>query len=313
MSLFHEKSGRFSAEKTVAFMAAVLPVLWLCADAALDRLGARPVNAAIHFTGLFAVRFLLLSLAVTPARRLFDWPKLVLARRCLGVAAFSYAALHLGLYVLDQGGNLYVVGREIVLRVYLAIGAVGLLLLLALAVTSCDSVIRRMGGKRWLALHQLVYLIAPLAILHFLIQSKLDVTEAVLMGGLLMLLAFYRLAHRFFPPLDPARALVAGLAAGACTALLEVGWYAGTTGIDPRLVWEANFTPSLGISPAWWVTGTGLAVAAAAAVWQRVKPSRKARGPGNSARKGAEGKATLDKPAQQKSAKDKARLGVGAT
>ena len=303
MSLFHEKSGRFSAEKTVAFMAAVLPVLWLCADAALDRLGARPVNAAIHFTGLFAVRFLLLSLAVTPARRLFDWPKLVLARRCLGVAAFSYAALHLGLYVLDQGGNLYVVGREIVLRVYLAIGAVGLLLLLALAVTSCDSVIRRMGGKRWLALHQLVYLI----------QSKLDVTEAVLMGGLLMLLAFYRLAHRFFPPLDPARALVAGLAAGACTALLEVGWYAGTTGIDPRLVWEANFTPSLGISPAWWVTGTGLAVAAAAAVWQRVKPSRKARGPGNSARKGAEGKATLDKPAQQKSAKDKARLGVGAT
>lgn len=276
MNLFREKNGRFSPEKTVAFVAAVIPVLWLCADAALDRLGARPVNAAIHFTGLFAVRFLLLSLAVTPARRLFDWPKLVLARRCLGVAAFSYAALHLGLYVLDQGGNLVVVGREIALRFYLAIGAVGLVLLLALAATSFDSVIRRMGGKRWLALHRLVYLIAPIAILHFLIQAKLDVTEAVLMGGLLFLLALYRLANRFWPPLSPSRALVAALLASGLTAGLEVGWYAVATGIDPRLVWEANFTPSLGISPALWVGGTGLLVAALSAVWPRLKPRGKA-------------------------------------
>lgn len=276
MNLFHEKSGNFSPEKTIAFVAAMIPVIWLCVDAALDRLGARPVNAAIHFTGLFAVRFLLLSLAVTPARRLFDWPKLVLARRCLGVAAFCYAALHLGLYVLDQGGNLIVVGREIALRFYLAIGAVGVVLLLALAATSFDSVIRRMGGRRWLALHRLVYLIAPLAILHFLIQSKLDATQAVLMGGLLILLVLYRLAHRFWPPLSPLRALLAGLAACALTAGLEVGWYAGTTGINPRLVWEANFTPSLGISPALWVGATGIAVALASALWLRLKPSRKA-------------------------------------
>lgn len=284
MNLFREKNGRFSPEKTVAFVAAVIPVLWLCADAALDRLGARPVNAAIHFTGLFAVRFLLLSLAVTPARRLFDWPKLVLARRCLGVAAFCYAALHLGLYVLDQGGNLVVVGREIALRFYLAIGALGLVLLLALAATSFDSVIRRMGGKRWLALHRLVYLIAPIAILHFLIQSKLDVTEAVLMGGLLILLALYRLANRFWPPLSPIRALVAALLACGLTAGLEVGWYAAATGIDPLLVWEANFTPSLGISPALWVGGTGLLVALLAALWSRLRP--RGRAPVQKARKG---------------------------
>lgn len=284
MNLFREKNGRFSPEKTVAFVAAVIPVLWLCADAALDRLGARPVNAAIHFTGLFAVRFLLLSLAVTPARRLFDWPKLVLARRCLGVAAFCYAALHLGLYVLDQGGNLVVVGREIALRFYLAIGAVGLVLLLALAATSFDSVIRRMGGKRWLVLHRLVYLIAPIAILHFLIQSKLDVTEAVLMGGLLILLALYRLANRFWPPLSPIRALVAALLACGLTAGLEVGWYAAATGIDPLLVWEANFTPALGISPALWVGGTGLLVALLAALWPRLRPGGRA--PVQKARKG---------------------------
>lgn len=286
MNLFHEKSGRFSPEKTVAFIAVLLPVLWLCADAALDRLGARPVNAAIHFTGLFAVRFLLLSLAATPARRLFDWPKLVLARRCLGVAAFCYAALHLGLYVLDQGGNLIVVGREIALRFYLAIGAVGVVLLLVLAATSFDSVIRRMGGRRWLALHRLVYLIAPLAILHFLIQSKLDATEAVLMGGLLILLTLYRLVNRFWPPLSPLRALAAGLLAGGLTAGLEVAWYAGTTGINPRLVWDANFAPALGISPALWVGGTGIAVAAASAVWLRVKPSRKAPPQGKAPTKG---------------------------
>ncbi|WP_245504775.1 sulfite oxidase heme-binding subunit YedZ [Aquabacter spiritensis] len=258
----------------MAFLAAILPVLWLAVDAAMGNLGARPLMAAIHFTGLFAVRFLLLSLAVTPVRRLFDWPKLVLARRCLGVAAFGYAALHLALYVADQGFNLATVGREIVLRFYLAIGAIALVFLLILASTSFDRVIRRMGGRRWLLLHRSVYLVAPLALAHFLIQSKLDVTEPIMMMGFLILLFGYRLVQRVRVELTAAVAGGLALIAGLLTALGEIAWYGLATGVDPWLVAEANLTPGLGISPALWVAGSGLGVAGAAAVWRRLRPPR---------------------------------------
>jgi len=280
MPLFRENSGKFSPEKTVALIATVLPVLWLAGRALAGDLGGRPVAAALHFTGLWAVRFLLLSLAVTPVRRAFQWPKLVLARRTLGLAVLGYALLHLGLYVMDQGWNITAAAREIAVRFYLTIGALAVVLLLALGATSFDSVIRRMGGRRWNRLHMSVYAIAVLAIVHFLIQSKLDVTEAVLMGGLLIYLLAYRVTHHVTNKVGPAR--LAGLAvlAALLTGLGEIAWYAAMTGIDPWRVAEANFDPSLGISPAAWVLASGLAFAVS--VWARnrfmpkVKPAGKA-------------------------------------
>lgn len=267
MPLFHEKSGKFSAEKTVALIATVLPVLWLAGRALAGDLGGRPVAAALHFTGLWAVRFLLLSLAVTPMRRAFQWPKLVLVRRTLGLAALAYAVLHLGLFVMDQGWNVSAAAREIVLRFYLTLGAVAVALLLALGATSFDSIIRRMGGRRWNRLHASVYAIAVLAIVHFLIQSKLDVSEAVLMGGLLIYLLAYRVAHHLTNAVGPTR--LAGLAvlSAVLTGLGEVGWYAAATGIDPWLVASANFDPAAGVSPAAWVLSIGLLFALT--VWGR--------------------------------------------
>lgn len=275
MSLFYERSGKFSPEKTLALVGSVLPAVALAAWAIGGDLGGRPVSAAIHFTGLWAIRLLFISLAVTPARRVFHWPKLVLARRILGVAAMAYAALHLVLFVMDQGWNIQAAAREIVLRFYLTIGAVAVALLLALGGTSFDQVIRRMGAKRWNALHASVYGIAILASIHFFIQSKLDVTEAVMMSGLLIWLFGYRIWHRQTNAVGPRDLLGLALIVGVLTALVEMAWYGALTGISPWVVGQANFQPSLGISPAGYVLAAGLAVAAAAWVRLHLLPPAK--------------------------------------
>lgn len=277
MPLFRERSGKFSPEKTVALLATLAPVLWLGALALENQLGGRPVTEAIHFTGLWAVRFLLLSLAVTPLRRIFHWPKLVLARRTLGLAAFFYAAFHLALFAVDQG-SVVTAAREIALRAYLTVGAVVVAVLLVLAATSFDGAIRRLGAHRWNALHATVYAAAPLAVLHFLIQSKLEVSEAVLMGGLLIFLMAYRIAHRLAG--NVGLGLLAGLV--ALTAILtgagEMGWYAVATRVNPQRVFWANFDVALRISPALWVLMLGAGLWGAAAMRQLVFPPRKAKG-----------------------------------
>ncbi len=275
MSLFHERSGAFSAEKTLALVGSVLPAVALAAWAIGGDLGGRPVSAAIHFTGLWAIRLLFISLAVTPVRRIFHWPKLVLARRTLGVAAMAYAALHLTLFVMDQGWSVQLAAREIVLRFYLAIGAVAVALLLALGGTSFDRVIRRMGAKRWNALHASVYGIALLASVHFFIQSKLDVTQAVMMSGFLIWLFGYRLWHHRTNAVGLVDLLALALAAAVLTAVVEITWYGTLTGISPWLVAQANFQPALGLSPAAYVLGAGLLVTLAAAVRLHVFPPAK--------------------------------------
>ncbi|MFG1464798.1 ferric reductase-like transmembrane domain-containing protein [Xanthobacter sp. DSM 24535] len=285
MPLFHERNGKFSPELTLTLLGAAVPVLWLAGRALAGDLGGRPVAAAINFTGLWAIRFLLLSLAVTPVRRLFHWPKLVLARRNIGLAALFYAALHLGLFVVDQGYSVSAAAREIILRFYLTIGAVAVALLLALGATSFDRIIRRMGAKRWNALHASVYAVAILAVAHFIIQSKLDVTQAMIMGGLLILLFVYRIIFHLTNRVGPMLfAVLAGVSA-ILTALGEVAFYGLFTGIDPWLVAMANLQPQYGVSPALWVLATGLAVAAAAGVRQVFfPPAKAARGKGSAAK-----------------------------
>ena len=156
MPFLRERSGRWSPVKVVAFVAAVLPALWIAYQAAAEELGARPVTEAIHQAGDWALRFLLITLAITPAQRIFHYPRVTLARRTLGVASAGYAILHFSLYVLDQHFDFLKVASEIVLRIYLTIGALGLVGLIALASTSTDAAISRLGSGRWHALHRFV-------------------------------------------------------------------------------------------------------------------------------------------------------------
>lgn len=286
MTPWTDRSGRISPLKLASFVATLLPGIALAAALWLGTLGPKPVTAAIHETGDWAVRFLLLSLAVTPLRRIADWPRLILVRRMLGLAALGYAAIHLALYVVDQKLNLAAVASEIVLRVYLTIGFVALAGLTALGATSTDAAIRRMGGT-WQRLHRIVYPIAVLAILHFFLQSKLDVSEPTLMAGLFVLLMAYRGMQAAGIDPTPASLAAAAAVSALATAGIEAGWYAATTGVDPVRLIEANLDFSYTVRPAWWVGATGLAVSLVAALRRRNAGSRRGRTPRRPVREAA--------------------------
>ena len=272
MSFLRERSGRWSSIKIGAFVAALMPALWIAYQAFADELGARPVTEAIHQAGDWALRILLIALAVTPAQRILHYPRIILARRTFGVACAGYAVLHLSLYVLDQHFDLFKVASEIVLRIYLLIGALALAGLLALASTSTDGAIQRLGSRRWIALHRLVYAIAPLAIVHFFIQSKLETYQPVLMAGFLIWLLAYRILYRRNGEVTPLHLLLLAIAVAAVTAVGEAMLYTFTSGVDGWLVLLAHFDIDMEVRPAWWVLAAGLAVAGLA-FW-RQKPAR---------------------------------------
>jgi sulfoxide reductase heme-binding subunit YedZ len=272
MPFLRERSGRWSAVKIAAFTASVLPALWIAYQALTGELGARPVTEAIHQAGDWALRFLLITLAITPAQRILNYPRIILARRTLGVASAAYAVLHLSLYVLDQHFDLLKVASEIVLRIYLLIGALALIGLIALAATSTDAAISRLGSGRWHALHRFVYGIALIGAVHFFMQSKLDLYEPVLMAGFLVWLLAYRVLYRRNREVTPLQLLLLAGAIAAVTAIGEATIYMFTSGVDARRVLLSHFDIDLEVRPAWWVLAAALAIAAAG-FW-RYKPAR---------------------------------------
>ena len=283
-----EKSGRWSLEKIIAFVGACLPALWLAWRAGSGDLNpARPVNEAIHFAGYWAALFLVMSLAVSPARRLFAAPKLINMRRTLGVTAFCYAALHLSLYILDQKFDLGKVAAEIALRFYLTIGFVALIGLIALAVTSTDGMIRRLGSQRWNTLHNIVYPLAILAMIHFLLQTKIDITESIMVVGFLFWLLGYRLLHRYVGDVTYVWAVALTFIAAALTALAEAGWYGATTGVAAWRVFSVNFDWDMAPRPSHWVLIAGLGVTLASFLWSLIRQRPKASKTSSRARVGA--------------------------
>lgn len=162
----------------------------------IDALGAEPVAAIEHELGLWALRLLLVTLAVTPLRQLLDQPLLLRFRRLLGLWAFAYASLHFTAYlVLDLRGWWAQVLVEIIERPYITVGFAAWLLLLPLAVTSTRGWMRRLG-RNWGRLHRLVYAIAALAVLHFWWVVKSDLREPLLYAAILAVLLGWRLVRR---------------------------------------------------------------------------------------------------------------------
>jgi sulfoxide reductase heme-binding subunit YedZ len=250
-------------ERLVPIKAAVLPALLLPGAVlafwwATGGLGARPVHELILGCGLWTVRLVMIALAITPARAVFDWPKLLLVRRMVGVAAMAYGLTHLSLYIVDQNFRLPMVVAEIVHRFYLTIGFVALSGLSVLGATSTDAAMRRLG-RRWKWLHRTLYLIGVLAVLHYFIQSKAMVGEPVMFAGCFVwLMAWRAIPASWQRKLGTLIAL--GLVVAIATAWIEFAWYALTTGINPWRVLAANESARFGLRPAHWVALVGLGV-----------------------------------------------------
>lgn len=192
--------------KPAIFLACLLPLAWGVWDGVSDQLGANPIEEITHRTGDWALRLLLLTLAVTPARRLFGWQWPLRLRRMLGLYAFFYAFLHFGAYlVLDQFFAWDEILKDIIKRPYITVGFTAFVLLIPLAVTSTNAMMRRLG-KRWKQLHQLVYVIGGLGVLHYLWLVKADyllpIIHAVILIVLLAVRAWYQ--RRSISPRRPA-------------------------------------------------------------------------------------------------------------
>ncbi len=258
------RSDRWPSVWLATVAAAPVPGCWIAGLALGGGLGARPIKEAINLTGDWSIYLLLVTLAVTPARHILAAPRLLLARRPLGLAAFGYAAAHLVLYAVDLDLDLARVASEIVLRTYLTIGTLALAGLAALAATSWDGAVRRLGPARWRQLHRLVYACALLSVVHFLLRSPTDTFAPMLLAGLLAWLAGYRLLRRH-GGVGPDRLVALAVATAALTAFAETAWHATATGIDPWRILAAHLDLGFGLRPAWWVLIAGALAAFARA------------------------------------------------
>jgi methionine sulfoxide reductase heme-binding subunit len=215
------------------------------------------------------------SLAVTPLRFVARWNRLILVRRALGLAALYYTLLHIVLWFADLHYDWLTILSELVLRMFLTVGLVGTLILVALGATSNDWGIRKLGAKGWNRLHALTYLAAALSVLHFFMESKLDVSQAALLAGLFTLAMAFRVARKqltaSFLPL-----FIAAVLCGVATALIEALSYAVSTTVNVQRVLWANFDFSYQIRPAWWVFATGIMIALLSIfrAWTAPKPAR---------------------------------------
>jgi len=183
--------------KPVVFVLLSMPFIWLVYALSTNQLGANPIEAITDFTGEWALRILLLSLAMTPLRMLFKKPWPIRLRRMVGLFAFFYVITHLATYlVLDQQSDLSAILSDILERPYITAGTVAFLILIPLAVTSTKGMMKRLG-KRWVALHRLVYVAATAAVVHYVWLTRGDQIEPMIYLIVLFVLMLFRVKKLF--------------------------------------------------------------------------------------------------------------------
>lgn len=189
--------------KPTVFVLCLIPALLLLWDTLTHHLGANPVEKLNHRTGIWTLRLLLITLCVTPFRKLTGWNSTIRLRRMLGLFTFFYACLHFSTWlVFDHFFDVYEITKDIIKRPYITVGFSAFVMLIPLAVTSTNNW-QRLLGKRWAKLHQLIYVIATFGVLHFLWLVKADVREPVIYGSFLTVLLLFRVwARRNNPPIS---------------------------------------------------------------------------------------------------------------
>jgi sulfoxide reductase heme-binding subunit YedZ len=265
--VWRDTAGRLSALRIAALAFLCVPVAIAIYDYSTAGFGARPLNDVIHRAGYWALIFLMLALAITPVRRIARFNQLVDVRRMIGVGAFIYIAGHLALYFADQTFDLKKVATEIALRLYLTIGFIAWLGLAALAATSTDAMVRRLGAKRWQRLHTAIYGIGVLALIHFFQQTKADVWLPTLVAGLFGWMMGYRLLlkwHKGRGELPAWMLLLLAMVVAALTFAAEAIGIGLAFNVSPlRVLGMAfDFYDVASVRPGWWVLAVGLLMVA---------------------------------------------------
>jgi sulfoxide reductase heme-binding subunit YedZ len=262
--LWRDKRGQLSGLRVATLALLLFPLAKALYDADAIIHGARPINDMIHRAGFWALVFLGVTLAVTPFRRIARYGNLVDVRRMLGVGCFCYIAVHVTLFAADKGFDLGKVAHEISHRWYLIVGGTAWLSLATLAATSTDGMQRRLGGLRWRRLHQAVYAIALLALIHYFQQTKADVTVPVFAASLFGWLIAYRVLAWWQDTSELSTLSIFALSV-TVAALTFAGEAIGigiAFHVSPMRVLDVAFNLRAGIRPGWEVLAAGLAVTA---------------------------------------------------
>ncbi|AFI84900.1 sulfite oxidase heme-binding subunit YedZ [Methylophaga nitratireducenticrescens] len=181
--------------KRLVFIISLLPLSWLIYALLTDQLGANPIEAVTRDTGVWALRFIMVTLLISPLRKLTGINQFIRFRRMLGLFAFFYASVHMLLYLgMDQFFDVHEIWLDIVKRPFITIGFISFVLLIPLTITSTDKMMKRLGGRRWKKLHYLIYLIVVLSCVHFYMLVKQDKTEPLIY----LLITFLLLGFRLF-------------------------------------------------------------------------------------------------------------------
>lgn len=191
---------KMSFSKFVVFINSVIPLGLLLWDLYRQRVGPNPLEFATRTTGMLTLVFLSFTVAITPLRQIFRLNSLVKYRRMLGLFAFFYGTLHLLTYVwFDRLFNFVSVARDVAQRPFILVGMVAFLLMVPLAITSTNKMVKRLGGKRWAKLHRLVYLAALAGVVHFWMLVKSDIRLPLTFAFIILFLLGYRLLVKYFP------------------------------------------------------------------------------------------------------------------
>jgi len=248
--------------KAGTFALMFAPAIWLIYQLDTGQFGPVPLGGLTYWSGLWATALLLLALAITPAAAILRWGRLIIVRRMIGVTALVYTVAHIVIYFALRQWDFTRIGREVVTRPSLILAMVATLGLIALGATSLDVVVERMGARGWQRLHNTVYVVSALALVHYLLSPGIF-SDQYLTSGLFFWLMVWRLLDRRRLGTD-AWALAA-LAVASClfTALLEAGWVWAYHGYEPAGTLVDNFSLELGVPAAWKVLVLGLAIALA--------------------------------------------------
>jgi sulfoxide reductase heme-binding subunit YedZ len=278
LKVWRDPRDRISALRIVTLMCLFAPLSKAIYDSDVIRLDPRPVTNLIHRTGDWALIFLLVALAVRPLSRILRYNQLLDVRRMIGVGAFAYAATHFTLYIVDQMFDWREIASEIVHRNRLTLGFVALLGLTALTATSTNAMVRRLGSKRWQRLHQAIYLIGLLVLIHYFLRFKLIESTPTFATGLFGWLMGYRLLVWWRKTSNelPTRMLLAlSVMVAALTFIAEAIALGIQANVSPLRVLQTAFNFDL-IRPGWLVLGAGLTVVVLDFVCGRFAEQRRA-------------------------------------
>lgn len=188
----------FSLSKGILFIACLIPAGALFYNAFTDNLGANPIEEITLETGTWALRFLVLTLAITPLRKIIRWHILIRFRRMLGLYVFFYACLHFLAFIwFDHFFDLDEMIKDVIKRPFITMGFIAYVLLIPLAVTSTNKMIKRLGGKRWQQLHRLIYIIPIFVVIHYLWKVKADTLSVTIYAVIFSILLLYRVWYRY--------------------------------------------------------------------------------------------------------------------